>query len=145
MVFIEAKPLLSISLTVRYWESIRDQTLEISKWIMNNSRPMTFTSTLSWLGFHRKSDCPSRPTCSLLRVRVFLPTLVVASVPHTAARRIWRLDNTFRQPVHVCARARGVKCEIFSGCPVRAGQGLTETFTSPVVQQHWKPPPPSPE
>jgi hypothetical protein len=24
-------------------------------------------------------------------------------------------------------------------------QGLTETLTSPVVKQHWKPPPPSPE
>ena len=27
----------------------------------------------------------------------------------------------------------------------RAGHGFTDTLTLPVVQQHWNPPPPSPE
>ena len=28
---------------------------------------------------------------------------------------------------------------------LRAGHGFTDTLTLPVVQQHWNPPPPSPE
>jgi hypothetical protein len=31
------------------------------------------------------------------------------------------------------------------GLRIPRAQGSTETFTSPFVQQHWNPPPPSPE
>src|SRR5216117_2285674 len=37
----------------------------------------------------------------------------------------------------------GLFCAFYGSFPVF--QGLTETLTRPVVQQHWNPPPPSPE